>query len=87
MSQYDAAANPMFNSFTMQIDTSSYSLVQPLIDITAKNQRGAYGQNIMGHMNLKVADAVPDRLFNEIIWKSIKGTDMPAPRYSIFSGE
>lgn len=86
MSQYDVATNPMFNSFTMQLDTTSYDLVQPQIDITAKNQSGAYGQNIMEHLNLKVADAVPDRLFNEIVWKSIKGTEMPAPRYSILSG-
>jgi YVTN family beta-propeller protein len=86
MSQFDGAANPMFNSFTMQLDTTNYDFVQPQIDITAKNQSGSYGQNIMEHLNLKVADAVPDRLFNEIIWKSIKGTDMPAPRYSILSG-
>ena len=88
MSQYDAAAAPMFNSFiplALQPDTSGYSVMQPEIDITAKNQSGAYGQNIMGHMNLKVADAVPERLFNEILWKSIKGTDMPSPRYSILS--
>ncbi|HUI31676.1 MAG TPA: alkaline phosphatase family protein [Candidatus Acidoferrales bacterium] len=85
MSQYDAAANPMFNSFTMSLDTASYNVAQPLIDITAKNKSGAYGENIMEHMNLKVADAVPDRLFNEIIWRSIKGSDMPTPRYSILS--
>ncbi|MFZ1082184.1 MAG: alkaline phosphatase family protein, partial [Candidatus Kryptoniota bacterium] len=87
MSQYDAAANPMFNSFTMQPDTISFDVMQPQIDITTRNQKGSYGQNIMEHLNLKVADAVPDRLFNEIIWKSIKGTDMPAPRYSILSGD
>lgn len=87
MSQYDAAAEPMFNSFTMNLDTASYDSVQPQIDITAKNRTGSYGQDLMKYMNLKVADAVPDRLFNEIIWKSIRGTDMPAPRYSILSGD
>ncbi len=87
MSQYDAAANPMFNSFTTNLDTAAYDYVDPQIDIEARNERGSYGQNLMKHMNLRVADAVPDRLFNEIIWKSIKGTEMPAPRYSIRSGE
>jgi DNA-binding beta-propeller fold protein YncE len=85
MSQYDAAANPMFNSFTMQIDTTSYVVIPPKIDIEAKNPIGAYGQNVIEQMNLKVADAVPERLFNEIVWKSIKGTEMPPPRYSILS--
>ncbi|OYV85283.1 MAG: hypothetical protein B7Z63_05710, partial [Ignavibacteriae bacterium 37-53-5] len=87
MSQYDAAATPMFNSFTMTPDTASYTVVQPLIDLNARNQDGAYGQNLIDKMNLKMADAVPERLFNEIIWKSIRGTDMPAPRYSILSGK
>ncbi len=87
MSQYDAAATPMFNSFTMTPDTASYRVVQPLIDLNARNQDGAYGQNLIDKMNLKMADAVPERLFNEIIWKSIRGTDMPAPRYSILSGK
>lgn len=87
MSQYDAAAHPMFSSFTMDIDSAAYSVVQPLINIYAKNKDGAYGQSIMDHLNLRVADAVPPRLFNEIIWKAIKGTDMPAPRYSILSRE
>ncbi len=86
MSQYDAAAHPMFNSFTMNPDYSPFTVLQPLIDIYAKNQDGAYGQDIMDRMNFNVADAVPARLFNEIVWKAIKGTDMPAPRYSILSG-
>ena len=85
MSQFDVAATPMFNSFTAQIDTTSYSVVQPQTDITARNKPGAYGQPIMEHMNLRVADAVPDRLFNEIIWKSIRGSEMPSPKYSILA--
>lgn len=87
MSQYDAAAEPMFNSFTMTPDTAAYTVVQPLTDIYARNKDGAYGQSLIDKMNLNVADAVPERLFNEIIWKDIRGTDMPAPRYSILSGK
>jgi YVTN family beta-propeller protein len=87
MSQYDGGAEPMFNSFTMNADTSSYNVTQPLIDLNERNKDGAVGQNIIDRMNLNVADAVPERLFNEIIWKAIKGTDMPAPRYSILSGK
>ncbi|HQT92149.1 MAG TPA: hypothetical protein PL001_09005, partial [Candidatus Kryptobacter bacterium] len=87
MSQYDAAANPMFNSFTMMPDTASYAAAEPLIDIHARNQDGAYGQNLIDHMDFKVEDAVPARLFNEILWMAIKGTPMPPPRYSILSGK
>ncbi len=86
MSQYDAAATPMFQSFTMKPDLTPYTVEKPLIDLNTKNQNGAYGQAMMAHFDLTHADRVPDRIFSEIVWRSIKGTDMPAPRYSILSG-
>ncbi len=86
MSQYDAAANPMFNSFTMNVDTSSYSVISPEVDIHSKNPEGAYGQAIMDHWDFAHADRVPPRQFNEILWRAMKGTEMPTPRYTIFSG-
>ncbi|MCL5020385.1 MAG: hypothetical protein M1339_01720 [Bacteroidetes bacterium] len=87
MSQYDAAAKPMYNSFTMKTDDAPYTAVQPMINIHARNPLGAYGQRRMDQMNFSVEDAVPPRLFNEILWRAIKGTKMPAPRYSIISGK
>ena len=34
--------------------------------------------------NLAQLDAVPERLFNEVLWKAVKGehSEMPAPRRS-----
>jgi YVTN family beta-propeller protein len=86
MSQYDAAATPMFNSFTMQPDLTPYTVEKPLIDLNAKNPNGAYGQAMMEHFDLTHPDRVPDRIFDEIVWRDIKGTEMPAPRFSILSG-
>ncbi len=85
MSQYDASATPMYNSFTNTPDDAEYTVAQPMIDIDARNPLGAFGQRRVDKMDFAVEDAVPPRLFNEILWKSIKGTDMPAPRYSILS--
>lgn len=87
MSQYDAAATPMYDSFTMGSDDAPYAVAQPMINIHARNPLGEYGQRRIDRMNFSVEDAVPPVLFNEILWKSIKGTDMPAPRYSILSGK
>lgn len=86
MSQFDAAATPMYASFTMIPDLKPYVVQKPLIDIYEKNPNGAYGQILMNHFDLTHADRVPDRIFDEIVWQSIKGTPMPAPRYSILSG-
>jgi YVTN family beta-propeller protein len=85
MSQHDAAATPMFNALTLSPDVSPYTVEEPRIELNAKNREGSYGQSLMEKFNLKRQDAVPDRAFNEIVWRAVKGTPMPAPRYSIFS--
>ena len=85
MSQYDAAAMPMFNIFSSKPDLTPYVVENPRHDLSEKNKVGSYGQSLMEKFNLRREDAVPDRVFNEIVWRSIKGTPMPAPRYSIFS--
>jgi YVTN family beta-propeller protein len=85
MSQYDASAPPMFSLFSATPDLSGYSSEKPRWDLAEKNKVGSYGQSLMERYNLRREDAVPDRAFSEIIWRSIKGTRMPAPRYSIFS--
>jgi hypothetical protein len=85
MSQYDAAATPMFSIFSTKPDPTPYAVEKPRHDLGEKNKAGSYGQSMMEKFNLRREDAVPDRAFNEIVWRSIKGTPMPAPRYSIFS--
>jgi hypothetical protein len=85
MSQYDAAATPMFNAFTLTPDVRPYTTEQPRIDLNAKNREGSFGQSLMEEFNLNRQDAAPDRAFNEVVWRAVKGTPMPAPRYSVFS--
>ena len=81
MSQYDAAATPMYASFGVTPDVRPYSAIQPLIDINAKNVRTAYGAPESAKMDFAEEDKAPMHRLNEILWKSIKGPDseMPAP--------
>lgn len=81
MSQYDAAAMPMYGSFGTQPVVTSFNVIQPLIDVDAKNTKDSYGANDSSRMNLKDVDRAPMYALNEIIWKSIKGKDsvMPSP--------
>jgi hypothetical protein len=85
MSQYDAAATPMFNAFTTIADTSRYQVEEPRWNLNEHNKSGSYGEMLMEKFNLKKEDAIPDREFSEIIWRTVTGKPMPAPRYSIFS--
>jgi len=81
MSQYDAAAMPMYGSFGNQPVTTPFDVIKPLIDVDAKNTKNSYGAKESSRMNLKEVDRAPMHALNEIIWKSIKGKDsvMPAP--------
>jgi len=86
MTQYDAAATPMCNSFTTVPDFTPYQLREALVDLEEKNIAGAYGSERSAELNLTEGDAIPDVEFSEILWKSVKGEDseMPAPVRSAF---
>ncbi|MCE9531316.1 MAG: bifunctional YncE family protein/alkaline phosphatase family protein [Planctomycetes bacterium] len=86
MSQFDAAARPMFNSFTAKPDVTPYKHEVPKTDLNAKNLAGAWGQEWSQKANLEKEDAADDLLFNEVIWKSVKGSQskLPAPVRAAF---
>jgi DNA-binding beta-propeller fold protein YncE len=79
MSQFDAAARPMFNSFTAKPDFTPYQAEKARIDITETNQPGAWGAAQSEKLDLAKEDQADDLIFNEIIWKSVKGADSPMP--------
>jgi DNA-binding beta-propeller fold protein YncE len=84
MSQFDAAARPMYNAFQPKADLRSYEVVQPQMDINQKNIAGAYGSDFK--FNFAKEDACDDILLNDVIWKSVRGRDsvMPAPVHAAF---
>ncbi len=86
MSQFDAAARPMFSSFTAKPDFAPYAHAMPKTDLDAKNVAGAWGQEWSQRANLEKEDAADDLKFNEVIWKSVKGakSQMPAPVRAAF---
>jgi WD40 repeat protein len=86
MSQFDAAARPMYNSFTAKPTLTPYTHEVPKTDLNAKNVAGAWGAEWSERANLEKEDAADDLLFNEVIWKSVKGPNsrMPAPVRAAF---
>ena len=86
MSQFDAAARPMFNSFTAQPDFTPYVHRPARVDLNARNTRRAPMAEVSMRLDLEVEDRADDLLFNEIIWKAVKGADavMPPPVRAAF---
>jgi DNA-binding beta-propeller fold protein YncE len=79
MSQFDAAALPMYASFSPTPDLTPYVARPARVDIEARNVATAWGAELSAEMDLAVEDAADDILFNEIIWKSVRGADSPMP--------
>jgi len=81
MSQYDAAAMPIYASFGAQPVVTPFNVIKPLIDVNVKNTKDSYGAKQSSKMNFKEVDRAPMYALNEIIWKSIKGKNsaMPPP--------
>jgi YVTN family beta-propeller protein len=86
MSQYDAAATPLYNAFTATPNTAAYQRVLPGVPLDERNLPSAYGATASLHMDFSVGDRAPEQLLNEIIWRSVKGANspMPPPRHSLF---
>jgi len=79
LSQFDAAATPMFASFTDQADTRPYSHEPARIDLNAKNDTLAYGADRSSKMDFSEYDKIDDFELNEILWHAVKGKDAPMP--------
>ncbi len=86
MSIFDAAARPMYHSFTAKPDFTTYEHVEPKVDLKATNKPEAFGAALSEKLDLAKEDQADDILFNEIIWKSVKGANsrMPAPVRAAF---
>ena len=79
LSQYDAAATPMFNSFTDKADTTPYTHEPARIDLNVKNTALSYGAERSSKMDFSEYDRVDDFELNEILWHAVKGKDAPMP--------
>jgi YVTN family beta-propeller protein len=79
LSQFDAAAAPMFHSFQPKADLRPYLHLPVTVDLQERNLAGAWGDDESAKMNFQKEDAADDLLLNEIVWRSVKGPDSPMP--------
>ncbi|HVW95215.1 MAG TPA: bifunctional YncE family protein/alkaline phosphatase family protein [Mucilaginibacter sp.] len=86
MSQYDAAAMPLYECFTNKPDFKPYVVKPAEVNLNQRNVADNKSSRRSTHFNFAKEDAVPDLDLNEVIWKYVKGEDavMPAPKRSAF---
>jgi len=79
MSQFDAAALPMFASFQKEPDGKPFTVRPAQVDLDARNSKVAWGAEESSKMDFAKEDAADDLLLNEIVWRSVRGPDSPMP--------
>jgi len=86
MSQYDAAAEPMWRCFTSTPDLLPFQSVVANVDLNEKNTKNTHSARLSQTFDFSKEDRIPDLVFSEVIWKAVKGEEsiMPAPRRSAF---
>ena len=86
MSQYDAAATPLYAAFSPTADPTPFHARPARVSLEERNREDAPGAEASLRMDLTVPDRAPERELNEVIWRSVRGADsvMPAPVRATF---
>lgn len=90
MTQYDAAAEPLWRCFTSASLHPPYKSVPNLVDLNQVNKTENEWSRISEKFDFSKEDLIPDAIFNEVLWSAIKGTGTPCPapvRAAFFSAE
>src|ERR1019366_2160484 len=71
MSQFDAAARPIYNAFQKEATLDTYQHVVPEVNMKAVNLASAFGAKLAETWDFSKEDAIDDLIFNEVIWRSV----------------
>jgi len=86
MSQYDAAAEPMWRCFSSELNSKPFTSKPLQVDINEKNNAENVWQRMSEKFDFTKEDKINNRDFNEVIWKAVKGANavVPAPKRAGF---
>ena len=79
LTQYDAGATPMFNSFSTVPTPTSYQTLTPKVDLIAKNTLTSPGAKESARMNFRDYDLAPEDQLNRVLWRAARGDATPYP--------
>jgi YVTN family beta-propeller protein len=79
LTQYDAGATPMFNSFQKRATVTAYNPLQPKVDLAAVNKPSAPGAQASARMDFDEYDRAPEDALNRILWAATHGPNAPYP--------
>ncbi|HZT41101.1 MAG TPA: alkaline phosphatase family protein [Chthonomonadaceae bacterium] len=86
MTQYDAAATPLYNSFTDQPLQTAYTDLPARVNLEARNPTTGQGASASAKLDFSGYDRADPDALNAILWHALKpGIPLPAPVHSFQS--
>ena len=79
MTQYDAAAPPMWNCFSKTTDTTAFNSLPSNVNLADVNPGGTRLAAMARGLNFTEVDRVPDELMNAMVWKAVRGENARVP--------
>ena len=79
MSQFDYFGRPLREIWSDSPDPTPYTALAPAASLDEVNPSGTRGARESAKLDLSIEDVADEKLFNEILWRTIKGPDAPYP--------
>jgi YVTN family beta-propeller protein len=79
MSQFDHYGRPLRDIWASAPDLRPYAPIVPGASLDELNVRGTRGARESRKLDLRIEDAADEDLFNQILWRAIKGDATPFP--------
>ena len=91
MNQFDASATPMFDCFVDQPNLKPFDSVPNLVPLDQMNPSPAAILDkilrddalLSATLNFREVDKAPEDILNRIIWRSVKGSQVPYPEWAV----
>jgi hypothetical protein len=80
MSQFDHYGRPMMEAFTSVADTTPYVAIQPTTSLDEINPSKGPLASLSRRLRLDKEDQNDEALFNTVLWRAVKGPNVPEPR-------
>ena len=79
MSQYDAAATPLWRCFNDTLNNAKYTSRKANVDLNEKNTVISKWSKMSDTFDFSKEDMAPDQQLNEVLWVAVKGENNPSP--------
>ncbi|HEY9429747.1 MAG TPA: bifunctional YncE family protein/alkaline phosphatase family protein [Gemmatimonadaceae bacterium] len=83
LSQFDYYGRPLRGIFGDIADLAPYDAIQPSVRLDERNPSGGIGARETEQLDLSAEDRADEDLFNRVLWRAIKGADVPYPGITV----